>query len=294
MKLFESLEDRRGQLLKPGQQLPGHRCCPGCAGPIATKFILDVLGKNVIFFGPGGCGHGLTVKTVPCFTLHFDGVGSGAAGIAYALEVKGRSDIQVVSFAGDGGTADIGFGKLSACAERGDNIIHFCYDNEAYMNTGIQKSHLTPFGAWTTTTPAGKITHKKDMPMLIAHHRVPYVATVTVAYPADFKRKVKRAAEIRGFKYIHSLNPCPTGWRYNPEMTVELSRLAVETNIWPLYEIDNGVLKINLKPKTKPVEEYLKHQGRFRHLTKEVIQEIQNYVDRNWERLNALERKSLW
>lgn len=287
------LKRSKNELLKPGQQLPGHRCCPGCAGPIATKFILAALGKDVIFFGPGGCGH-WTVKTVPAFTLHFSGVAAGAAGIAYALEVKGKTNIKVVSFAGDGGTSDIGFAKLSASAERNDNIIHFCYDNEAYMNTGIQKSHLTPFGAWTTTTPMGKPTHKKDVPMIMVQHRIPYVATVTVAYLGDFKSKVKKAAEIKGFKYIHSLNPCPTGWRFPPNMTVEMSRLAVETRIWPLYEVENGVLKIDIKPKPKPVQEYLKHQGRFRHLTRKEIEEIQVYVDRNWERLLELEGKSLW
>lgn len=287
------LANRRTELLKPGQQLPGHGCCPGCAGPIATKLILAALGKNVIFFGPGGCGH-WTVKTVPCFTLHFSGVAAGASGIAYALEVKGRTDIKVISFAGDGGTADIGFAKLSASAERNDNITHFCYDNEAYMNTGIQKSHLTPFGAWTTTTLMGKTTHKKDVPMIMVQHHIPYVATVTIAYPADFKRKAKKGAELKGFKYIHTLNPCPPGWRFDPSRTVEMSRLAVETRIWPLYEMENGVLKINVKPKPKPVQEYLKYQGRFRNLTEKQISEIQAYADRNWKRLQDMEGRKLW
>jgi len=274
-------------------QLPGHPCCPGCAGPIVSKLVLRALGKNVIFFGTGGCG-GWTAKKVPCFSLHFSGVGTGAAGIASALEMKGREDIQVVSFAGDGGTSDIGLAKLSACAERGDNILHFCCDNEGYMNTGIQKSHLTPYGAWTSTTPVGKSTRKKDLPMIMAYHCIPYVATATVAYTEDFIRKVRKGASIRGFKYIHVLQPCPTGWRYPPDRTVEMSRLAVQTRMWNLYEIENGTFRVTLKPRPRPVSDYLSLQGRFAHLKKENMQEIQARADDDWKRLEWLDGRNMW
>lgn len=288
-----SLQEKKKVSLSLGRQLPGHKACPGCAGPIANKFILDVLGKNTIFFGTGGCGHGYPVKTVPCFSLHFSGVGTGAAGIEYALEVKGRTDIKVVSFCGDGGLG-IGFAKLSACAQRNDNLIHFTYDNEAYMNTGVQKSQLTPFGAWTNTSPTGNLAHKQDAPMIMAMHRIPYVATATIAYPEDFKRKVKKAPQILGFKYIHILNPCPSGWRFLPEKTVEISRLAVQTRVWPLYEIENGLVKINVKPSFKPVKDYVTPQGRFKYLNEEDIRKFQKYVDDKWEILKKLDGKRLW
>jgi len=274
-------------------QLPGHLCCPGCAGPIGSKLILKALGRRVVCFGPGGCG-GMAVKTVPCFTLHFSGVGTGAAGIAAALEMKGKSDITVLSFAGDGGTSDIGFGKLSACAERNDNIIHLCCDNEGYMMTGIQKSSATPYKAWTTTTPTGKVTWKKDLVMIMAYHYVPYIATTTIAYPEDFMTKVRKAAGIPGFKYIHILQPCPTGWRFPSELTVEISRLAVQTRAWNLYEIEHGTVRITQKPTPKPVREYLAPQGRFRHLAEQDMKEIQVSVNRQWERLEKLDGKNLW
>ena len=272
-------------------QLPGHKACPGCSGPIANKFILEVLGKNTIFFGTGGCGHGYPVKTVPCFSLHFSGVAAGASGISYALEMKGRTDITVCSFGGDG-SLDIGFGKLSACATRNDNMIHFTYDNEAFMNTGGQRSQSTEFGARTPTTPGGNLSHKRDAPMIMAHHRIPYVATATIAYAGDLKRKVKRASEKHGFKYIHMLNPCPSGWRFAPEKTVEISRLAVQTGVFPLYEVDEGLVRVNQRP-FKPLKEYLTIQGRFR-LSDAQIQEFQEYVTANSERLAALDGKRLW
>jgi len=274
-------------------QLPGHRACPGCAGPLANKFILDVLGKNTIFFGTGGCGHGYPVKTVPCFSLHFSGVGAGASGISYALEIKGRSNLTVASFGGDG-SLDIGLGKLSACAHRNDNMIHFTYDNEAFMNTGGQSSQLTEFGARTPTTPAGNRVYKKDVPMIMAHHRIPYLATATIAYVGDFKRKIRRASEMQGFKYVHVLNPCPSGWGFPPEKTVEISKLAVETGIWPLYEIEAGQVRINSKPPLKPLKDYLSLQARFTHLPELDIQELQKHVLMKWERLAMLDGKSLW
>jgi pyruvate ferredoxin oxidoreductase beta subunit len=283
----EQVEDMRKLLPS------GHGCCPGCQGPVATKMILRTLGRKVILFGSGGCGD-FTPKSVPYFGLHFSGVGTGATGILAALEMKNRKDITVISLAGDGATGDIGFGKLAAIAERNDNMIHFCYDNEAYMNTGIQKSGLTPFGAWTTTTPAGKTTRKKDVAMALAAMKVPYVATVTVAYRGDFQNKVKKAAGIQGFKYIHVLEACPTGWRVSPEKAVEVLRLAVQSHMWNLYEIENGIFRLTMKPKEVPVKEYFQIQGRFRHLKEDDIQRIQKFVDEDWARLKEWDGKSVW
>ncbi|RLI08578.1 pyruvate synthase subunit beta [Candidatus Bathyarchaeota archaeon] len=264
----------------------GTTCCPGCGGPLFWRMTLDALGPNTIVYGDGPCAM-CAIRNIklPTFGLHFSFVADGSTGIVAALAAKGRRDITVVSSAGDGATGDISFGKVSAAAERNENMIQICVDNEAYMNTGIQKSGLTPFGAWTTTTPLGKENPKKAVPMIIAQHKVPYVATVSVAYPRDLKAKIKKAKGIEGFKYIHTVMPCPTGWRFDPAKSVEVVRLGVETWAWPLYEIEGGVLKLSMKPKPKPIEEYLRPQRRFRHLTKEQIEFIQREVDARRQRL---------
>ena len=264
----------------------GTTCCPGCGGPLFWRMTLDALGPNTIVYGDGPCAM-CAIRNIklPTFGLHFSFVADGSTGIVAALAAKGRRDITVVSSAGDGATGDISFGKVSAAAERNENMIQICVDNEAYMNTGIQKSGLTPFGAWTTTTPLGKENPKKEIPMIIAQHKVPYVATVSVAYPRDLKAKIKKAKGIEGFKYIHTVMPCPTGWRFDPAKSVEVVRLSVETWAWPLYEIEGGVLKLSMKPKPKPIEEYLRPQRRFRHLTKEQIEFIQREVDAKRQRL---------
>jgi pyruvate ferredoxin oxidoreductase beta subunit len=172
-------------------------------------------------------------------------------------------------------------------------MIQICVDNEAYMNTGIQKSGLTPYGAWTTTTPLGKEAPKKDIPLIIAQHHVPYVATASVAYPRDLKGKVEKAKSIKGFKYIHTVIPCPTGWRFNPAKSVEIVRLGVQTWAWPLYEIESGVLKLTTKPKQRPIEDYLRAQNRFRHLTDDQIEYMQNMVDTKKKRLLENEGKKI-
>jgi pyruvate ferredoxin oxidoreductase beta subunit len=216
---------------------------------------------------------------VPYYGIHFSFVADGATGIAAALRAKGREDVTLISSAGDGATADISLGKISAAAERNENMIQICVDNEAYMNTGIQKSGLTPYGAWTTTTPEGKDTNKKDIPMIIAAHKVPYVATASVAYPVDLKRKLEKAMSIDGFKFIHTVIPCPTGWRFDPAKAVEVTRLGVDTWVSPLYEIEDGVLTMSRKAEAKPVTEYLTAQGRFRRLTEDQIAYVQSEVD---------------
>jgi pyruvate ferredoxin oxidoreductase beta subunit len=248
--------------------------------------ILEILGPNTILYGGGPCA-GCATRNIklPKFGLHFSFVADAASGIVAALAAKGRDDVLVVSGAGDGGTGDISFGKVSAAAERNENMIQICIDNEAYMNTGIQKSGLTPFGAWTTTTPLGKEANKKEIPMIIAQHKVPYVATNSVAYPRDLRATLEKAKGIKGFRYIHNVMPCPTGWRFNPAKSIEVTKLMVDTWVWPLFEVENGVLKLNLKPKQRPVVDYLKSQNRFRHLTDDQIQWIQGNVDEKREML---------
>ncbi len=264
----------------------GNLCCPGCGGSLFWRMALEALGPKTIVYGDGPCAMcAIRFLRVPTYAFHFSFVADGATGIVAALEMKGRDDITVVSSGGDGAVGDISFNKVSAAAERNENFIQICVDNEAYMNTGIQKSGLTPFGAWTTTTPLGKESPKKNLPFIIAQHGVPYVATVSISHPTDLKRKLRRAKEIKGFKYIHVLSPCPTGWRFHPSKTVEVARLSVETWIWPLYEIVDGTLRLTAKPKPKPVEEYLKLQGRFRTLSSEQVELIQRDVDAKRERL---------
>ena len=213
------------------------------------------------------------------------------------MMAKGRipeKKITVVAFAGDGGTADIGLQSLSGALERGHDFVYVCLDNEAYMNTGIQRSSSTPFGAMTTTSPAGKITAgqttwKKNLPAIMAAHNIPYVATASPAYQLDLMNKAKKAALIKGPAYLHVYSPCPTGWRHGTDLAIEVSRLVVETNIFPLYEVMEGKYVVRKNTKPKPVEEYLKQQRRFSHLTPDLIQIIQKRVDAEYERLLKLE-----
>ena len=272
----------------------GTTCCPGCGGPLFWKMALQALGPRTVIYGDGPCAMcAIRNVKIPTFNLHFSFVADGATGIVNAFKAKGWDDITVVSSAGDGATGDISFGKISAAAERNENMIQICVDNEAYMNTGIQKSGLTPYGAWTTTTPGGKESNKKDVPLIMAAHGIPYMATVSVAYPRDLQAKLKKAKEIEGFKYIHAVIPCPTGWRFDPAKAVEVSRLQVDTWAWPLYAVEGGVLNISRKPEQKPVTEYLKAQGRFRRLSEEQTEYIQTTVDERRMNLLAMEGKRI-
>lgn len=275
--------------------LPGHMACLGCGAPLAMRYMLKALGKRTIVSIPACCWAVIpgvfpyTNLKVPLIYTAFEVTGASISGLRAAMEARGIKDVNIVGFAGDGGTADIGIQSLSGAVERGENVIYMCYDNEAYMNTGIQRSSLTPFGAWTTTTPVGKTkfwqkTQKKNMVEIMVAHRIPYAATVSVAYPEDFINKVKKAAQIPGPKYIHAYAPCPTGWRLPPDKTIEIARLAVDTCMFPLYEVENGKYRITRKVvNKKPVVEYLKMQGRFSYLGEEEIKQIQEYVDREWE-----------
>jgi len=272
----------------------GTTCCPGCGGPLFWKMALQALGPRTVIYGDGPCAMcAIRNIKIPTFNLHFSFVADGATGIVNAFKAKGWNDITVVSSAGDGATGDISFGKISAAAERNENMIQICVDNEAYMNTGIQKSGLTPYGAWTTTTPGGKESNKKDVPLIMAAHGIPYMATVSVAYPRDLQEKLRKAKEIEGFKYIHAVIPCPTGWRFDPAKAVEVSRLGVDTWAWPLYEVEEGVLGMSRRPEQKPVTEYLKAQGRFRRLSEEQIEYVQATVDERRTNLLAMEGKRI-
>ncbi|MDI6639653.1 MAG: pyruvate synthase subunit PorB [Methanocellales archaeon] len=279
---------------------PGHRGCAGCGAAIAARLILKGAGKDIIAVSPTGCLEVISSPYpqsswgVPWIHSLFENAAAVASGVEAALRALGREDeAKVLAIAGDGGTIDIGFGVLSGMLERGHDVTYICYDNEAYMNTGIQRSGSTPYGASTTTSPAGKISFgedrpKKNAPAIAAAHGIPYVATASIAYPKDVIKKVKKAVEIKGPKYLQIHAPCCTGWGFDSSRTIEVGRLAVETALFPIYEMQNGKITSVKKIKRKPVEEYLKVQRRFRHLFEkeggeEEIKKIQEIADGNAE-----------
>ncbi len=273
--------------------------CQGCGGTLAMRYALKALGKNTILTLPACCWsvidgpYPYSAIKVPLFHCAFETAASTASGIAAGLKVKGKNTT-VVAWAGDGGTADIGIQALSGVAERNDNIIYICYDNEAYMNTGGQRSSATLYGAITTTTPYPfhKKEHKKNMPEIMAAHGIPYIATANIAYPEDLIAKVKKANSLKGTKYLQILAPCPTGWLYEPALTIKIARLATETNVYLLYEVEYGKYKLRKNLSKKPIEDYLALQGRFRYLTNKEIKIIQDYVNMNYEHLIIKEK--LW
>ena len=287
----------------------GHSACAGCGVALAARLVLWAAGPNVITTDATGCLEVFTSNypnsawQVPWIHSLFENSAAVAAGIEAALKALGRLDqVRVIAQAGDGGTADIGLQALSGMMERGHDVLFVCYDNEAYMNTGVQRSGLTPFAAHTTTSPSGLVSHgnptgKKDVPHIALAHGIPYVATASVGYPFDLEKKVKKALAIRGPKYIQIYSNCPLGWRHDPAETINLAKLAVETGIYPLYEYENGQLtSVRRIARKRPVEEYLRPQGRFRHLFeqeggKEVIARIQAYADANIERYGLLAKR---
>lgn len=274
----------------------GHLGCPGCGAMYALRLALKVLGRNTIIAAPACCvavcdgPFPYHATGVPYMHCAFETVAISASGIRAALDIKGIEGINVVAWAGDGGTADIGIQALSAVAERNDNIIYVCYDNEAYMNTGIQRSGLTPRFAWTSTTPTPnvKLEPKKNMIEIMSAHRIPYCTSLSVAFPEDFVYKFKKAISFNGTKYLHIFTPCTAGWKYDEKFTIKLARLAVQSKIFPLYEVEDGIkYTINYKDCNASIEEYFKLQGRFSHLTPEQIKSIQEEVDKNWKILLA-------
>jgi len=273
----------------------GNLACAGCAASLSMRLALKGLGKPTVLVIPACCwtiipgAWPLSAMDVPVFQAAFETTGSTISGVKAAYRKRGMDDICVVGWAGDGGTFDIGIQALSGTAERNDDVIYVCYDNEAYMNTGIQRSGGTPQGAWTTTTPVKnpKSEQKKDIDEIMVAHRIPYLATATAAYPHDMIAKFKKARSIKGTRFIHLLSACPTGWRMPENLSIEVMRLAVLSNIFPLYEVEDGeIYRQTLIPhEVIPVERYLRLQGRFRHLTDEQVKEYQGMVDKRYERL---------
>jgi pyruvate ferredoxin oxidoreductase beta subunit len=284
---------------------PGHSACAGCWPAVNIRHVLDALaaaspGSGTVLVIPASCWTIITgIWPVNAFrvAVHLTPFASAAAeasAIKAGLRLRGLGDANVVVWAGDGATCDIGFSGLSAAAERNEDIVYVLNDNEAYMNTGVQKSGATPEGAWTTTTPAAtpRAGVKKDIARIMAAHGVPYVATLaagSVPQLRDFRAKVARAAEIRGFRFLHVLGACPPGWRYPTDRSADITRLAVESRYFPLFAYDHGAWKITYRPKREvPVREFLETQGRFGHLSDGDVARIQAHVDERWELLTAL------
>ena len=286
--------------------LPGNAACPGCPSTLGLRITLKALGKKTILIIPACCTAVIeslyphTSFNVPVLNIAFEAAAATASGVVSALRKQGKNDVNVVVWAGDGGTYDIGLQAMSGAFERNTDFIYICYNNQIYSNTGIQRSGATPYGAWTTTTVGGKEEFSKDLGAIVRAHHIPYVATASVSHPEDLYRKVKKAMGIRGPKYIEILAPCPPGWRFSMDKTIEMGKLAVETGIWPLYEYENEKMIFNStsrlifegKFKRKPIEEWLKPQGRFNPLFKpkrdeERIRRLQEYVDKIWERFEV-------
>ena len=275
---------------------PGHMACAGCGEVLGLRLVLQAVGKKTIAVILPSClgiilgPYPYSTLKLPVFHAAFETAASSAAGISNALLAQGDEETVVVALAGDGGTTDIGFQALSGAADRNENIIYCCFDNEAYMNTGIQSSSSTPRLAWTMTTPLGKPMKKKNMVEIMGSHEIPYCASTCSCFPDDLRRKIVEAKKIKGMKYIHILSPCPTGWRYPERLTPNIGRLAVETKYYPLYEIRDGrKYKITYHPKNLPVEDYLLAQGRFKHLTHNELEIIQKEVDTKWDELTRRE-----
>lgn len=263
----------------------GMSACAGCGLELLIRKVMDVLGEDTIIIIPPGCaasfsGFGKeTAIRVPGYQGNLENTAASAAGVRAALNAKGNTHTTVVGFAGDGGTVDIGLQSLSGALERRDKILYICYDNEAYMNTGIQASSSTPYLASTTTTPAGKPTGRKNLMQIAIAHDIPYAATASIYNIADLQKKVQKAKDTDGPSLLHVHTPCPTGWKYDPSKTIEIARVAVQTGCWVLYEYENGKATINYKPKElAPVESYIKLQGRFKGLTSEQIQDLQKFT----------------
>ncbi|MBN2160015.1 MAG: pyruvate synthase subunit beta [Spirochaetes bacterium] len=284
----------------------GHRACQGCAEVLALRLVLKALGRDTIVAMSTGCMEiissplPLTSWNIPWIHNAFENssaVVSGCESGMKAMMRKGKlapKKINFVAMGGDGATADIGMGPLSGALERGHDMIYVCYDNEAYMNTGIQRSSSTPYGASTTTSPAGKAsigqqTRKKNMPQIAVAHNVPYVATACPSFPFDLMEKVKRAAEIPGPAYLHILSVCPTGWRIPPDEAIRYGRLAVDTCMFPLYEVVDGKYRLTYRPNpVLPLKEYLSGQGRYRHLTEKDHEKIESMMKSDYEKIVKL------
>jgi 2-oxoisovalerate ferredoxin oxidoreductase beta subunit len=295
------------KLTIPAQELmySGHAACPGCGPALAMRLLLKGLGPRTIVSIPACCWtvigtpYPTTALRIGVLDNPIEATGASISGLRAAADAMGMKDVNIVGFAGDGGTADIGLQALSGMLERRTNAIYVMYDNEAYMNTGIQRSGATPWGAWTTTTPTtgglhGKPEAKKDIMGIVLAHRPVYAATLNPSFPEDFDRKVERARDLVGPRFLHIFAPCPPGWKFDSAQTIALGRLATDSGVFPLYEVVEGRLHITRKTgELKSVAEYLRAQGRFRHLTADDTSGIQSQVRADWEHLLQREREDL-
>ncbi len=286
--------------------LPGNRACAGCAIGIGLRSILKALDGKVVMTVPASCltvlggMYPTTSVQVPWLNVAFPGCAAAAAGLAAGLRATGRADeLTVLAMAGDGGTADIGIQGLSGAAERNDDFIYVCYDNEAYMNTGTQRSGLTPATARTTTTTRGKRENPKDMPRIMEAHGIPYVASTSAVYPDDVYDKLVKARGMKGLRYVHMNTPCPSGWGFDPKDSVHLGQLAVDAGLVVLYEVEGGALRLTGRSKAlakrgsrKPVAAYLAGQARFKGIGADEVAGIQAWVDRRWAELVARDAAS--
>jgi len=271
---------------------PGHVACPGCGAAIAMKLALRAMGPQTMVVIPACCWgviagpYPQSSLKVPVLQTAFATAGAAASGLRAALDMSGDSETVVMAWAGDGGTFDIGLQSLSGAVERNEDILYVCYDNEAYMNTGVQRSSSTPYGTRTTTTPGRgwKRSRKKNIVEILAAHGIPYAATASIAFPEDMLRKFKKARQLKsGSRFLHVYATCPTGWVIPSEKSIHIARLAVQSNMFPLYEVENGVAYTLNYQGNETVETYLKTQGRFRHLKQDEIQLIQTMVDEDWD-----------
>jgi pyruvate ferredoxin oxidoreductase beta subunit len=277
---------------------PGNRACSGCGLSTLYRIGLKALGRDSIFVVPPSCLtvmqglYPIAATQIPSLNVTFASTAAAATGVRAALKARGKENIKVVAWAGDGGTSDIGIQSLSAAIERGEDFLYICYDNEAYMNTGVQRSGTTPRGAYTTNTPIkGKIQKNKDLPTIMAAHNPTYVATCSAAYPLDFHNKILKAISLKGMKYIHIHTPCPSGWGMEERLSITVGKMAVNAGLFDLYEVENGKKTLSgpsaklLKRETLPrIDEYLKAQSRFRMLTEEHVAELQAEIDAKWEK----------
>ncbi|MEW6443115.1 MAG: thiamine pyrophosphate-dependent enzyme [bacterium] len=292
----KSYEIPRELLAAPELLQPGILSCQGCGASLAMKLALKGLGRNTVAVIPACCWS-IIIGTYPYCALQipvvhapFASAAAVASGVRAGLDARQEKDVVVMAWAGDGGTFDIGIQSLSGAAERNEDILFVCYDNEAYMNTGIQRSSATPAGAWTTTTPAGalKAEAKKDIVRILLAHQIPWLATASVAYPDDLIRKFRKARRIRGTRFIHLLSPCPPGWRIDSAKAIEIARMATLCRMFPIFEADRGRLSVDVLPeKPVSVRDYMRSQGRFRQTADETIAELQRRADERWQELLA-------
>jgi pyruvate ferredoxin oxidoreductase beta subunit/2-oxoisovalerate ferredoxin oxidoreductase beta subunit len=287
--------DIREEILEKEELLSkGHFGCQGCGAALGLRMALKVLGKKTVMVLPASCSsviaapYPMSSIKIPLLHTAFETAASAASGVSTALSAKGVDDINVLAWAGDGGTFDIGLQSLSGAAERNEDFIYICYDNEAYMNTGIQRSSATPCRAWTTTTPKEhpKEKQKKNIMEIMAAHAVPYAATANIAFPGDYAAKIEKAMGMKGTRFIHLLSSCPPGWKISSEFSIKVARLATLSRVFPLYEVfDGNRYKLSSDPDPIPVSEYLTCQGRFEHLEETDIKMIQERVERRWDEL---------